>query len=307
MSEIERHVASFAPSKPDILIAAGGGKAIDTGKAVASRLSIPVVIAPTLASNDAPCSALSVLYNEDGVSVGAECYCHSPTLVIVDTEVVAAASARYLVSGMGDAMATWYEAEATGRNPNGVTTLGTRPTLAARAIGNTCCNTLFEQGALAAAAVAEGRIDQALEDIVEANTLLSGIGFESGGLAGAHGFAQALTALPVTERNFLHGEMVAFGTLAQLALEKNDAELERVARFFAKVGLPISLSQLSVSNADKAAIDTIVQGTSEFPFIGNMPVDVSPESLRAAVIRADGAGSRVREEVGDAAYKALHM
>ena len=71
LSEIERHVSSFAPSKPDILVAAGGGKAIDTGKAAASRLSIPVVIAPTLASNDAPCSAVSVLYNDEGVSVGA--------------------------------------------------------------------------------------------------------------------------------------------------------------------------------------------------------------------------------------------
>ena len=118
------------------------------------------------------------------------------------------------------------------------------------AIGRACCETLFAHGIDAANAVADNRINQALEDVVEANTLLSGIGFESGGVAGAHGYAQALTALPATGSNFLHGEMVAFGTLAQLALEENDAELSRFARFFVDIGLPVSLDQLSVRPGD---------------------------------------------------------
>jgi glycerol dehydrogenase len=118
---------------------------VDAGKAVAFRLDTPVVIAPTLASNDAPCSALSVLYSPEGVWNGVEFYPCSPALVVVDTGIVAAASERFLVSGMGDAMATWYEASLCLRNENAITTLGARPTIASVAIGESCASTLFKR------------------------------------------------------------------------------------------------------------------------------------------------------------------
>src|SRR5262249_41747291 len=158
------------------------------------RLGVPVAIVPTLASNDAPCSALSVLYTPAGVSSGVEFYPSSPALVVVDTAIVAAASERYLVAGMGDAMATWYEATVCLRNPRGISCVGARPTLASSAIGETCAATLYERGAAAAAAVRRGTVDAELDAVVEANTLLSGLGFESGGIAAAHGFAQSFTA-----------------------------------------------------------------------------------------------------------------
>jgi glycerol dehydrogenase len=159
------------------------------------------------------------LYSPEGVSTGAEFYPASPALVVVDTGIVAAASERFLVSGMGDAMATWYEAAACLRNENAMTTVGARPTVASYAIGEVCAKTLFERGVAAATAVAEHTVDDALEAVVEANTLLSGLGFESGGLAAAHGFAQSFTALAATNAEYLHGEMVAIGTLAQLIME----------------------------------------------------------------------------------------
>ncbi|MGH3055409.1 MAG: iron-containing alcohol dehydrogenase, partial [Gaiellaceae bacterium] len=108
--EIEQHAAALKSQRVDCVLAVGGGKCVDAGKAVAFRLDTPVVIVPTLASNDAPCSALSVLYTPDGVAAGVEFYPCSPALVVIDTGIVAAASERFLVSGMGDAMATWYEA-----------------------------------------------------------------------------------------------------------------------------------------------------------------------------------------------------
>jgi glycerol dehydrogenase len=96
----------------DAVVAVGGGKCIDTGKCVAHRLDLPVVICPSLASNDAPCSALSVMYSADGIFAGVEFFPKSPALVAVDTRVVAEAPVRYLVAGMGDAMATWSTADA---------------------------------------------------------------------------------------------------------------------------------------------------------------------------------------------------
>jgi glycerol dehydrogenase len=305
LAEIEQHAAALAGQGMDCLLAVGGGKCIDAGKAVAFRLDVPVVIAPTLASNDAPCSALSVLYSPEGVSVGAEFYPCSPALVVVDTGIVAAAPERMLVAGMGDAMATWYEASVCLRNPAAVTTIGGRPTLASAAIGEVCAQALFREGVAAAAAVANRTVTESLEAIVEANTLLSGLGFESGGLAAAHGFAQSFTAIPETHANYLHGEMVAMGTLVQLVMESRLDEARRVGAFFVQVGLPTHLGQLSIDARDGAAVNTIVEGTLAFPFIGNMPMPIDAEALRSGLLRAHDLGLSVTHQAGDAAYRRL--
>lgn len=306
LEEITAHVAALRDQRIDCVIAAGGGKCIDAGKGVAFRLGVPVVVVPTLASNDAPCSALSVLYSAEGVSTGAEFYPSSPAFVVVDTEIIAAAPERYLVAGMGDAMATWYEARVCLLNPAGVSTVGARPTLASCAIGEVCAQTLFEKGRAAAAAVAAHTVDDALETVVEANTLLSGLGFESGGLAAAHGVAQSYTGIPAVHAGYLHGEMVAMGTLAQLMMEARPDEAARVAAFFAAVGLPIHLGQLALDPADTGALDVIVEGTLGFPFIANMPQPVTAALVRSAVLDAHRLGVSVAEQSGDAAYRRLH-
>lgn len=305
LEEIDHHVDALSAAGIDCLVAAGGGKCVDAAKGVAFRLGVPVVVAPTLASNDAPCSSVSVLYTPEGVATGAEFYPCNPAFVVVDTEVVASASERYLVAGIGDAMATWYEARVCLDNAAAVTTVGARPTLAAGAIGEVCARTLFEQGEAASLAVRESRVDDALECVVEANTLLSGVGFESGGLAAAHGVAQSLTAIPKVHDDYLHGEMVAMGTLAQLMLESRPDEATRVAEFFATVGLPVHLGQLSLDASDASALDTIVEGSLAFPFIQNMPVAVTAESVRGAVLDADRLGRPIAEKMGDAAYRRL--
>ena len=94
LEEVEQHVATLAEENLDCLIAVGGGKPVDAGKSIAYRLDIPVVIVPTLASNDAPCSALSVLYTPEGANDVVEFYPTNPALVIVDTQIIAAADER---------------------------------------------------------------------------------------------------------------------------------------------------------------------------------------------------------------------
>lgn len=306
LEEITVHVAALSKKGVECVIAAGGGKCIDTGKAVAFRLGTPVVIVPTLASNDAPCSALSILYSPEGISSGVEFYPNSPAFVVVDTGIIAAAPERYLVAGMGDAMATWYEARVCLLNQAAVTTVGARPTLASSAIGEVCAQTLFKEGYAAAAAVAEDTVNDSLEAVVEANTLLSGLGFESGGLAVAHGVAQSYTAIPKVHANYLHGEMVAMGTLAQLVMESRPDEGSRVAEFFATVGLPVHLGQLSLDAGDKSALEVVSEGTMAFPFTGNMPMPVTTELVRTAILDAHRLGLAVVEKTGDAAYRRIH-
>jgi glycerol dehydrogenase len=293
-------------SRPlDALIAIGGGKPVDAGKCIAHRLGVPVVIVPTLASNDAPCSAVSVLYTPQGVSVGVEFFPLNPLLVLVDTGIVAAAAERYLVAGMGDAMATWYEARVCAHSAHGITAMGGRPTLSAEMLGRLCADTLYENGPAAVEAVARNAVDEALERVVEANTLLSGIGFESGGLAAAHALAQGYTVVPHVHANYLHGEMVAMGLLTQLVLESNLEEATRVAEFFVQIGLPVHLGQLGLGPDDRAELSAVVADSLAFPFLANLPFEVNGDMLHRAVLEAHQLGVAVTARRGEAGYLAL--
>jgi glycerol dehydrogenase-like iron-containing ADH family enzyme len=117
------------------------------------------------------------------------------------------------------------------------------PTLASTAMGGSatgeiCAHTLFEHGVAAASSVRTRNVNASLDAVVEANTLLRGLGFESCGVAIAHGIAQTCTSLPGIPERYHHGEMVAIGTLVQLAPEERRDETAKVSRFFPEVGLP---------------------------------------------------------------------
>ena len=301
---VTEHSAALGDEQIDGLVALGGGKCVDAGKCVAHRLGVPLVVIPTLASNDAPCSAVSVMYTPAGVAAGAEFFPLNPTMVIVDTQVVAAAPERYLVAGMGDAMATWYEAKVCMENPAARTVVGARPTLTACAMGELCAHTLFEQGVSACAQVAAEDVGEALEAVVEANTLLSGVGFESGGLAAAHGYAQGFTVVPTVEHNYLHGEMVALGVLSQLVMQQQMAEAQRVAEFFVNIGLPVHLGQVDLAPSD-SAIDDIVAGTLAFDPLHNLPFKVTAELVKQSLLDAHALGSEVTQQLGDEAYRRI--
>jgi glycerol dehydrogenase len=245
------------------------------------------------------------MYTPAGVFAGVEFFPQSPALVAIDTRIVAEAPVRHLVAGMGDAMATWYEARTCYQNPRARSVLGARPTLAASALGELCANTLFADGVAAVQAVQRAEVTDALERIVEANTLLSGIGFESGGLAVAHSVAQGLTVIPAVQQHYLHGEMVAMGLLTQLLLEARGEEAKEVAEFFAQVGLPVHLGQLSLSPQDEAQLDAVMEAAMMFPSVRNEPFTVTAKTLLAASHQAHALGMDVAQRAGDAAYRAL--
>src|SRR5262249_22183552 len=141
----------------------------------------------------------------------------NPELVLVDTQVIALSPPRLLVAGMGDALATWFEARTCveGHVKN---MRGGLSTQSALALAKLCYRTLLADGADALRAVQTKVVTPALERIVEANTLLSGLGFESSGLAAAHAIHNGLTTAPSTHA-YYQGEKVSFGLLAQLVLE----------------------------------------------------------------------------------------
>src|SRR5260370_5149740 len=193
VSEIERVKAAVRENTARVIIGAGGGKVLDTARAAAADFSLPVVNCPTVASSDAPCSALSVSYADDGNFQEYRIYRKNPDLVLVDTQVIAHSPPRLLVAGMGDALATWFEAK-TCVEGNIKNMRGGGSTQTALALAELCYRTLLNDGADALRAVQIQTVTPSLERLVEANTLLSGLGFESSGLAGAHAIHNGLTA-----------------------------------------------------------------------------------------------------------------
>jgi glycerol dehydrogenase len=308
LAEIRGHVSALtalAPC-PDVLVAVGRGKVVDAGRAIAHRLGTPFVAVPSLASNDSPTAAVSVIYTPDGVTESAELYDRNPVLVLLDTGVIASAGERFLVAGMGDALATCYEAQACVQSGRGVTVFGGRPTLAGTALAELAADIIFTYGREAQEAVRAGRVNEALERVVEANTLLSGLGYENGGLAAAHAFAQAYTVIPRVHHRYLHGEMVALGTLTQLVLESRMDAAEKLAQFGSGIGLPVQLAQLGLSRDDDAELTAIVDAALAFPFIGNMPCETSAERLHAALLHADELGCLITDQYGAEAYHRIH-
>jgi glycerol dehydrogenase len=129
---------------------------LDTARAVAADLALPVVNCPTIASSDAPCSALSVVYTDEGVVEQYRIYRRNPDLVLVDTEVIAKSPARFLAAGMGDALATWFEAKACARG--GVKNMrGGASTISALALAELCYQTLIADGSGAGSDCREAR------------------------------------------------------------------------------------------------------------------------------------------------------
>jgi len=307
--EVGRIVGVVRETMPtvDCLVAVGGGKCIDAGKSVAFRLGVPVVICPTIASTDAPCSAVSIMYTPEGVGKGPEFYPENPALVIVDTGIIAAAPLRHLISGMGDALATGYEARTCYGNPEGRSIVGARMTIAALTIAELCAKTVFEDGMNAVEAINRGEISEALEHIIEANSLLSGVGFESCGLAAAHAYAAGLTVIPVLHRDFLHGELVAIGLVAHLLLESNPEEARKVARFLNEIGLPVCLEQFGLdSEKDSEMIMEAMKAAANEPIVNSEPFEITPGKLLIAFLAADRLGMEILRKTGDKAFIRLH-
>src|SRR5882757_639609 len=213
-ADIARGVASLEENNADVVVGLGGGKVADTAKAIGHTAKVPWIIVPTLASTDAPCSSLSVIYAEDGELVEYLFLEKSPDLVLVDSAIIAAAGPRFLAAGMADAISTRFESAAAASSGT-LNCSGGRPSAAALALGRLAWDVIYDHGVSALRAVETGAVTEALELIIEVNTLHSGLGFESGGFSGAHAIHNGLTMVPATA-GALHGEKVNFGVLSQM-------------------------------------------------------------------------------------------
>ncbi|WP_208353373.1 glycerol dehydrogenase [Pseudaestuariivita rosea] len=291
-NEIDQLVEQGRKASCDVVIGIGGGKTLDASKAAAHALECPIIIIPTIASTDAPCSALSVIYTSEGAFERYLILPRNPDVVLVDTAIIARAPVRFLVAGIGDALSTWFEAESCQiKRASNMT--GRPGPMSAHALAGLCYDTILEYGMLAKAAVEAQSVTPALEHVVEANTLLSGLGFESGGLAACHAIHNGLTVLKQTH-DYWHGEKVAIGVLAALFLTgKPTAQIDEVFTFCASVGLPTTLADLGLKDVTDEQLMQVAEGAcAPGETIHNEPVEVSPEAVFWALRTMDVEGRR---------------
>lgn len=295
-TEIQRITDIAKNANATVVIGVGGGKTLDTAKAVSDELNGYTVIVPTTASTDAPTSALSVVYSDDGVFEGYRFYNKNPDLVVVDTKIIAGAPPRFLASGIADALATWVEARSV-ILAGGNTMAGGKTTIAGQAIAEKCEETLFKYANLAYESVKVKSVTPALESVVEANTLLSGLGFESGGLGAAHAIHNGFTALHGDIHNMTHGEKVAFGTLVQLALEKCDLrEIERYIALYTSLDLPVTLEDIKLKDATRDDIMKVAQAATTEGETIHQAFKVTADDVADAIFAADQYAKAYKEK-----------
>jgi len=283
----------------DAIVGVGGGKILDAAKAAAIQADLAIATIPTIASTDSPTSAATVWYDADGNCTGFECWSRNPDLVLVDSGVIAKGPVQAFVAGMGDALSTWVEADAAFKS-RAMNLSGGTPTMAALAIAQLCYDTLMEWGIEAKSAVEADAVTPAVEKVIEANVLLSGLGFESGGLALAHMIANTLPGFEECH-GFMHGEKVGFGVISQLCIEEDLAleEIYEVVDFEIAVGLPVTFADLNLPNITDEQLQTLGDvSAGEGSLAHNLNFGVTPDSVIDAMIAADRLGQRRKALLG---------
>lgn len=266
----------------DGLIGMGGGKCIDAGKAMAHVFDLPLVTVPTVASNDAPCSKNYVIYDENHRLSEVGHLPRSASYVLVDTQLLAQAPRAFLIAGIADALTKRFEAEQC-QKASGVNMFGARPALSALALARCCYDILREDAAAALAVAGSGTPDAAFERVIEAVILMSGLGFESGGLSLAHAMTRGLSAVPQTNRQ-PHGLQVAYGLMVQLTAEnRGEAFITDLRAFYAQLGLPVRLADLGVNVVTPELLEQIVLPTLGAPHARNFSPTLNRSNLTEAM------------------------
>ncbi|MFO1319661.1 MAG: glycerol dehydrogenase [Burkholderiales bacterium] len=284
---IDRLTDEVVACEADVVIAAGGGKAIDAAKGACIATGAKIVVVPTIASNDSPTSTLSIVYDDDHVLREVRRLAANPEAVVVDTSILVAAPERFFVSGIGDALSKKFEA-AQNHGAGGNNFYGAKPTWLAIQLAEACFDSLMRYAEDALAALRRGVPDEAFERTVEATILLSGLAFENAGLSIAHAIIRGLSAVPELA-GALHGEEVAYGLLVQLVMEGRDpAFIAGIADFHRRTGLPRKLRDMGYAGDPAAVAPLIARVTWErAPYVRNLVAPVDEERLREAVLAVE--------------------
>lgn len=242
--------------KIDFILGVGGGRALDTAKAVADRLNIPIFTVPTIAATCAATTKLSVVYNEQGVFETFYFYDRPPIHVFIDTEIISQAPIEYLRAGIGDTLAKYYECTFASRGRNLEHNSGL-----AVAMSKMCAEPLLQYGLKAIQDCKGNHTSFEVEQVILANIVTTGLVSmlieEDYNGAVAHSVFYGLTTLPHIEEKYLHGDVVGYGVLVQLMMDGQEGEMQKLYHFYKSIGIPTSLKEIEVECIDEVLLPVI--------------------------------------------------
>lgn len=278
----------------DVVLGVGGGKVLDIAKLVADQADVARIIVPTSASSDAPAADWASVYDINGVHLGGVATRRCTELVLADSAIIAKAPARLFAAGIADALVTYYEAEANERSftPNYIGK-GYARCRAGMAVARECLDILLSDGRMAYKAVKNKLLTEAVENVIEANILLSGLGFMNTGCAGAHGIHNGISEIPETVK-YLHGEKVAFGLICEMLIQNRpEEEIMDMIAFLDELELPVTMEQFELECSEKN-LDIIVDHTYAKGLIHREPVMITADAIRNVILQADSLGREYR-------------
>ena len=277
-----RRLAELAKElKADMIFGMGGGKALDTAKGAAYEAGLPIFTFPTIAATCAATTALSVVYKEDGNFDFFYYYDRPAQHCFIDLEIIAQAPAKYLQAGMGDTLGKYFECHFSARGDRLTHSSGL-----GREISNMCYEPLLTYGAAALKDCEQHQVTLELEQAVLANIVSTGLVslmvLDEYNCAIAHSVYYGLVLLPGFEEENLHGNVVAYGVLVQLAVDQELEEARRVKKFLQELKIRTTLQEMGVS-LDRESLQAVLTETVTGPDMEHIPYPVTEEMIYQAM------------------------
>lgn len=273
----------------DFIIGVGGGKLTDLVGYSAHICNLNFGVVPTLASNCAPWTPLSVMYKENGESEGkTEHFLREAAFLITDPTLVIDAPVSYFIAGLADTIAKWYESESILEQEH----LKHEPFLMMASYTAKLC----EQAIInySDKAIDDMKNQIISEEFVHLSEIVFGIAGMVGGLgdkyarnAAAHAMHDAMSKYLPESHKYLHGEKVAYGILYQLALENRWKIIDKLLPFYTKLNLPTSLHQMEIFPEDTEEINKIVEFIDSKEKVHLIPITISQEKLKDTIFELE--------------------
>lgn len=287
---VDRLAAMAVVKKADMIFGMGGGRAIDTCKAVADKVNKPLFTFPTLASNCAPITAIGVMYNNDGSFNGYYYPKRCPIHTFINTDVIAKAPTKLFWAGIGDALSKLAEVELATRSEKLFHT-----TLLGAQLAYACTDPLIEFGEKAMEQVKADKVGYEMEQVALSIIISTGLVsnltvdpkdyYYNSSLA--HCVYNGSTLIPESGGKHLHGEIVSYGVLTLLTYDKQYEERERIMKFNRAVGLPVTLAEIGLVEENLQTIANKAETLIEWE---KAPYTITKENFIEAMLKADEAG-----------------
>ncbi len=272
----------------DFIIGVGGGKLADLVGYAANISNVNFGLIPTIVSNCAAWTPLSVMYKENGMSEGVtEHYTRQAVFLITDPYLVIDSPIKFFKAGIADTIAKWYESEAILAQQK----LINEPFLKLASFTCRLCNDVIMNES--EKAINDMQQKLVTDEFVHVSEIIIAIAGLCGGLgdkyarnAIAHAMHDAMSKYVSKCHKYLHGEKVAYGIFYQLAVEDKWSTIDKLMDLYLKLNLPKSLKDMGIS-LNELPIDEIVKFVNSKEKVHLLPIEINEDILKNSIIKLE--------------------